>query len=123
MITLKNIVVATDFGDASTNAVAYAQQLARLFNGALHVVHVVSNFSTAPLGVEAITFDFVSLQEATEEAARRQLDALIANVDRRTLSAKPVVLTSNTPAQAIVSYAQDAAADLIVVGTHGRGGM
>ena len=120
MMMLNNVLVATDFSEASENAVTYARQLARTFGSTLHVVHVVGSFSTAPLGVEAITFDFVSLQQATEEAARRHLDALIAG---ETLSIKPVVLTSNSPAQAIVSYAQDKAVDLIVVGTHGRGGM
>jgi len=33
------------------------------------------------------------------------------------------VLTSNAPAQSIVSYAKDASTDLVIVGTDGRGGI
>jgi nucleotide-binding universal stress UspA family protein len=43
--------------------------------------------------------------------------------DRRALTAKTIVLTSNTPAQSIVSYARDAGIDLVIVGTHGKGGI
>jgi nucleotide-binding universal stress UspA family protein len=32
-------------------------------------------------------------------------------------------MTSNSPAEAITLYANDAQVDLIIVGTHGRGGM
>ena len=58
-----------------------------------------------------------------EEAARNQLDALINDEDRRDLDAKPVLLTSSTPALAIVNHAKEADIDLIVMGTHGRGGF
>ena len=39
------------------------------------------------------------------------------------LRARPIIITSNTPALAIVGYARDARVDLIVMGTHGRGAM
>jgi hypothetical protein len=43
--------------------------------------------------------------------------------DRRTLSIKLALRTSNAPANAIVASAQEAQIDLVVVGTHGRGAM
>jgi nucleotide-binding universal stress UspA family protein len=39
------------------------------------------------------------------------------------LHAKPVLVTSSTPAGAIVEYARQSNADLILMGTHGRGAV
>jgi len=120
---LKNILVATDFSETSEAAVVYARQLARAFGSTLHVLHVAGSVMATAVGAEGYTVDFSGLQREVEEAARKQLDALITEEDRRTRAAKATVLTSNSPAEAIVSYARDAHIDLIVVGTHGRGGV
>ncbi len=120
---IKNILVATDFSETSEAAVVYARQLAHAFGSTLHVLHVAGNVMATAVGAEGYTVDFPGLQREVEESAQKQLDALITEEDRRTLSAKAIVLTSNSPAQAVVSYAKDAHVDLIVVGTHGRGGV
>lgn len=122
MINVKNLLVATDFSEASEDAVVFARQLAHAFGSTLHVLHVVGNVVTGAIGVEGYTTDYLALQREIEQAARRQVDAIITDEDRRTLAARAVVLTSSSPAQAIVSYANDEHIDLVVVGTHGRGG-
>ena len=43
MIVLKNILVATDFGEPSANALAYGRDLARSYDATLHVLHVAEN--------------------------------------------------------------------------------
>jgi universal stress protein A len=123
MITLKNILVATDFSEASEVALTYARQLAHAFGSTLHVLHVVGDVMAGAIGNEGYTINFVALQGEVEEAARKLLDAVVTDEDRRTLAAKTIVRTSSAPAQAIMSYAGDAHIDLIVVGTHGRGAM
>lgn len=122
MITVKNILVATDFSEPSESAVAFARQLAQAFGSTLHVLHVVGNVVADAIGVEGYTTDFAALQREVEEAARRHVNAVITDEDRRTLAAQAIVLTSSSPAQSIVSYAKDAHIDLVVVGTHGHGG-
>lgn len=122
-MTLKNILVATDFSEPSEAALAYARQLAHAFGGTLHVLHVVGNVVNAAIGLDGYTTDFGVLQSEVEQAAGKQLEATITEEDRRTLGAKTVLQTSNAPAHAIVTYARDANIDLIVLGTHGRGGM
>jgi nucleotide-binding universal stress UspA family protein len=122
MIRLKNILVATDFGEASEAALAYGRTLARTFDARLHVMHVVGSTS-AWAGAEGYAFDAGELQAEMEEGARKALAALIRDDDRRELNAETVLRVSGTPALAIVSYARDANVDLIVMGTHGRGGM
>ena len=123
MMTLKNILVAIDFSEASEAAFVYARELTNTFGGTLHVLHVAGNIAASAIGVEGYTTDFIALQREVEESARKQLDRLVSEAERPTLSAKTIVLTSNSPAQSIVSYAKDAHIDLVVVGTHGRGGM
>ena len=43
MVTLKRILVATDFGEAADVAFAYGRDLARTFGAALDVLHVADN--------------------------------------------------------------------------------
>ena len=123
MILLKNVLVATDFGEASDAALRYGRALARSFGATLHVMHVAENVFTRGIGSDAYIAVFPDLQKDVEEAARKQLDALLTDDDRTTLKAVPVSLTSNTPAAAIVGYAKDAGIDLVIVGTHGRGAV
>jgi nucleotide-binding universal stress UspA family protein len=120
MVVLKQIVVATDFGEAAGVALNYGRELARTFGASLDVLHVCDNVIARGLGVDGFTVDYTTLQGDVEAAARRQLDALLDEEDRTMLHAKPVLVTSSTPAGAIVEYAQQSNADLILMGTHGR---
>lgn len=123
MIALKNVLVATDFEEASDAALAYGRDFARTFGATLHVLHVVDELAARMIGTESYVIDVVRFQEEIEQAARKRLEALVTDDDRRTLHAKAVTRMSATPANAIVAYAAEAAIDLVIVGTHGRGGM
>jgi nucleotide-binding universal stress UspA family protein len=121
MVVLRDILVATDFSDPSTVAMAYGRELARSYNARLHVLHVVEDVMMR-YSPEVGTTSAV-LQENLEANARRHLDELITDDDRRTLQVAPTVMQSLTVAGGIVQYAKDQTIDLIVVGTHGRGAM
>jgi nucleotide-binding universal stress UspA family protein len=124
MVSVKTILVATDFSEASAAALAYGRELAHALGSSLHVLHVVGNVvAGAVVGIEGYTTDYVTLQREVEHGARKHLETIVTEDDRRALAAKTIVLTSNTPAQSIVSYAKDAGIDLVIVGTHGRGGI
>jgi nucleotide-binding universal stress UspA family protein len=123
MIRLKNVLVATDFSEPSNAALNYGRELARTFGAKLRVVHVIENVFATTVGVEGYFANLPELQYEIEESARKELDAAITDEDRRELNAEPVLLTSSTPALSIVSYAKESAADLLVMGTHGRGGL
>jgi nucleotide-binding universal stress UspA family protein len=122
MIALKNVLVATDFSEPSTTALEYGRALARTFNASLHVVHVVDNAFLQGMLADAAPANYADLLEELEAAGRRQLDATIGEDDRRELGAKTILLTFTAPAHGIVTYAKKANVDLIVMGTHGRGG-
>ncbi|MCU1385543.1 MAG: putative universal stress protein [Acidobacteria bacterium] len=123
MITLKHILVAIDFSEPSDAALTYARALARAFNATLHVVHVVGQVSSAVYGAEAYTVAVPGLQRDIEDGARAQLAECLADNDQHPLPTRRVLLTSDAPAAAIVDYAGRERIDLIVTGTHGRGGV
>jgi nucleotide-binding universal stress UspA family protein len=123
MISLKHVLVATDFGEAADAALAYGQELARTFGARLDVLHVVDNVLSRGFGVDGYVASYGDLQQDLEDAARRQLDALVTTEDRQTLQARPIVLTSNSPASTITTFALDEHVDLTIVGTHGRGAL
>jgi nucleotide-binding universal stress UspA family protein len=123
MIALKKILVATDFSEPSDAALAYGRELARTFGASLTVLHIVDNLLTRAYGAEGVVLTDRDLQGEIETSAQRQVDALLFDEDRKTLGAVGLVITSNSPSAAIVTYAHDASIDLIVIGTHGRGAI
>lgn len=123
MISLKHILVPTDFGEAAEAALGYARELARVFHARLTVLHVADNVLAGTVGIEGYVGAYPDFQRSIEEAAKKQLDSILTDEDRRDLGATTVLRTSNSPAMTIVSYARDAGLDLIVMGTHGRGAM
>jgi nucleotide-binding universal stress UspA family protein len=122
MIALNKIVVATDFGDAANVALDYGRELARTFGASLELLHVCDNAFTR-LGADGYLADCGALQRDIEAGARQQLDRLLNDEDRAQLKAKAVMMTSNAPALAIVNYAAESRADIIVMGTHGHGAV
>ena len=123
MVQMKHILVATDFGEAADTALRYGRTLARSFGATLHVLHVAENVLLRNFGGDGYTAIMPNLQHDLDEAARKELDELLIDNDRPAVHTKGVLLTSNAPAFTIVDYAKTASIDLIVMGTHGRGGM
>ena len=123
MITLKHILVATDFSEPSNAALTYGRALARNFNATLHVLNVVAPVSSVVYGAEGYVVSMAELQQEIEDDARQQLDDLLVDSDERLLPTRRVLITSSAPALAIVEYAGREHIDLIVAGTHGRGAV
>ena len=71
-----------------------------------------------PKPPDALEFELIDFQ-----SARKQLDGLLVDNDEPPLPTRRVLITSNTPAFAIVEYAGREQIDLIVTGTHGRGAV
>lgn len=122
MIKLNNIVVATDFGEVSDGALDYGRELARAFGATLHVFHAADNVMTR-FPMDAPFAGMAELQTEVEDAAKTRINALLTNEDREMLGATAVVWTSLSPATAIVDYAVKVRADIVLVGTHGRGAV
>jgi len=83
------------------------------------VLHVIEN----PMlwaGPETASVDFTAVQKDMEAGAHAALDKIVTAEDRTQLKAVTAV-RSGPPAIEIIGYARDASADVIIMGTHGRG--
>ena len=123
MITLTDILVATDFSEPSAAALTYGGALARHFTSTLHVVHIVGKMPSGFNGADGYLVSMPHLQQQTEEAARVELDALRIDADEPPLTIRRVLITADVPAAAIVDYANEQRIGLIIAGTHGRGAV
>ncbi len=123
MITLKNVLVATDFSEPSDTALTYGRELAGRFDAKLHVLHVVQNIYVTMVGMENPSTFGPDLLQQLEADARVRLNDLLVDSDKSGPRTIPVVRTSSSPALEIVEYARNHDIDLIVMGTHGRGAL
>ena len=122
MIMLHSVLVATDFGETSGAALQYGRNLARAFGAKLHALHVAARVTP----MSAAEFDPANLADLQADIvgdAERQLNLLLTENDRTQLRAKAVAVVATSPAAAIIDYAKQTHVDIIVVGTHGRGGV
>jgi nucleotide-binding universal stress UspA family protein len=123
MIAIRKILVATDFGPASETALNYGRALAAQFNASLHVLHVMESVAMTAATEYGFSGLPIEYQVEMEAAVRQRTEELLTGEDRRVLSAVAVLVRHNTPAAAIVEYAQTNRVDLIVLGTHGRSAL
>jgi nucleotide-binding universal stress UspA family protein len=112
----RQILVATDFGDAAAQAARIAGELARAFDASITAVHAES-FEAPPY----FTREQVDAIEHQRRNARRGAAQYLARTVARLagVDVRPVV-TDAPAVDAILSAA--AGHDLIVLGTHGRRG-
>lgn len=123
-MTIKRILLASDFSKASKPAFRLARELARTFRAEL-IVFNAADTVTPVLGVgegyvsPAIVRD---VWQAGRQAAQAGVDSLVkaARADRVRVRG---AVGEGPAAPAIVSAARRYRAHMIVVGTHGRSGV
>jgi nucleotide-binding universal stress UspA family protein len=117
MTSPQRILVPTDFSECSDQAIVHAAFLARQYDAALTLLHVVPVAPAYPMaGVSA---------EDTKrpEDVAEQLDALVERHDLDGVAVETAVDRGESIGAAILEHAAERGADLIVVGTHGRRGI
>jgi nucleotide-binding universal stress UspA family protein len=115
MFRLRTILHPTDFSKHSDAAFQFACSLAREYFAEILLVHVVE--PAFEIGVEGQTMPIPSDEP---EQARKRLEAVFP-LDPHVKVRREVVL--GKPIDAIVRVAAESKADMIVMGTHGRGGF
>jgi universal stress protein A len=121
LTALKRILVPTDFSDPSQEALTTAMAFARMFGATLDLVHVAVevayplpppiDMASFPLGIDS-ALDRAAAGLAVEEARVRDAGIICESA----------TLVGRAD-QEIVTRARETAADLIVMGTHGRSGL
>ena len=113
------ILCPVDFSDPSRRALHYAAALAVRDGAQLHVLYVVP--AVMPLPVPMLMLAVRPAPKGTAAVAAEALDAFIAHA---ALPQAPItIVREGPPVDAILSCAADIAADLIVLGSHGRDGL
>jgi len=121
MLNFNIIVVSTDLSDYSLRALPYAIGLAERFEARLKIV-CVQEPTLQVSDVAWVGIDTRAADEATARDTKAALDKIIREQVPDGLDAEAEVLTGN-PVESIVNYARDTNADLLVLCTHGRGGL
>jgi len=112
------ILVPTDGSAGSRNILTHAEALATAHDSEIHALYVVDigRFSTLP---------HEPTWEGVTDSLHREGEMALDMVER--LVADDVTVTRATaegsPSREIVEYANQHGCDLIVMGTHGRGGI
>lgn len=123
MLSLKRIIVPTDYSAFSANAFRYALQLAPNLAAVIDVIHVWSapyfgpEYEDLPVGDERKSLFALIRDRANEEMAQF--------VSQETVPENVQVNThvhSGEPTQTLLQLAAQLPADLIIAGTHGRTG-
>lgn len=118
MNAFRNILVATDFGDASAEALERALALAVPLGARITLLHVYS-LPVANYGYAAGLYWPVA---DLERAAQGELDGALAKIKERYGNVEGLVACGE-PCPMILEAARLRNADLIVMGTHGRRGL
>lgn len=117
MAAFRQLLVATDFSEASERALSLACSLARDLGAELTVLHVCevpAYAETGPLPYDVLT--------PIATAAQARLDEALKEIRRQCPGAKGL-LKLGGPWQEILATVRELRADAIVMGTHGRRGV
>jgi nucleotide-binding universal stress UspA family protein len=116
------IVVPVDFSPPSRHALAWALEHASHMPGEIHTLHVVDRrWKRSDLGAEATALS-TELADV-HAAASAELGRLFDDEARARIGALHEHVAVGAPAEEILALAESLGAALIVIGSHGLGGL
>lgn len=121
MVEIGRIISPVDFSENSERAFDHAVALARWFDATITVLHVPALPVPAIAPGGELPYPLELSADLRDELLKR-LDEFVAPA-RGSGVTIDVALHEGTPAAEVLHQAEERAADLIVMGTHGRGGF
>jgi len=115
-ISLKNILLATDFSQASERALVYAVGIARRHDSKVYAVHVIPPERPAALYPEP------SVPSPTRAETEREMNSFVHWEPLEQIPHE-VLLEEGSIWSVLYRIIRDKDIDLLVLGTHGRGGI
>jgi nucleotide-binding universal stress UspA family protein len=113
----ERILVPTDGSEGMGRVLAHAADLARVHGATLDFVYVVNAAAFANLPMET---SWEGVRESLRGEGEAALDGAEAAVEGVPTEHR---MLEGGPAREIVAYAERSGADLVLMGTHGRGGI
>ena len=115
----RRILFATDFSPACDSAFEYAAMLSKHFGARLYLLHILAPYYSA-VGGGVIT---PALQRVETRYAEERLAAYLRRMpELDSIKSKPLVSCGKTR-ESIVEAVRSLRIDLLVMGSHGRGGI
>ena len=112
MQTITRILCPTDFSDAATEAVMYAERMAREANADLVLVHAFDM---------PVSYSLQGQEHPKDSRIEAQLNEVLSDSPHRDRIKR--VQHAGDAGEVICWLAQDRQCDLIIMGTHGRTGI
>jgi nucleotide-binding universal stress UspA family protein len=117
-ILFKNILLATDFSQTSDNALAYAAAIAHLHDGKLFLAHAIPPEARTSIPLDSLPWSLDrDLQEAEVNMRQLPRGKLLEHI------AHEEVIERGRTSEVILDLIARNKIDLLVLGTHGRGGL
>jgi nucleotide-binding universal stress UspA family protein len=119
-LDLHKILVPTDFSPAARVATRSAVEMAKLFGASIDLLHVTTMVPVLPPPVDLVAFETMlpelmrRVQTGLDDEVKRVREAGVVCEGK---------LVDGTPHSEIVRYARENSIDMIVMATHGHGGL
>jgi nucleotide-binding universal stress UspA family protein len=117
-IAFKQVLMATDFSDASRRALAYALAIARRYGSQLTVLHAIPPEPREQIPLETLPRELNRRRlDAEQQMQRLGVEVQLGDLNHQLL------LEQGRIWDVLASVMQRENTDLLVLGTHGRGGL
>ena len=122
--TFRRILVPLDGSEFSESILGMAKGVARAFQAEIHLMRVVAYpvEIASPYLPHTVQMNQAVVDEA-RDAARTELEKVAADLQAEGLTVKTHVLVDSQAGHAICAECRDLGVDLVVMATHGRGGL
>jgi nucleotide-binding universal stress UspA family protein len=122
----KRILVPVDGSEASGKALWMANEIAMKFGAELEFLHIIPDMPPPiadPVGMGGLVYDYNASSEVLEQEADRVISDAKVKTTAQTVHTSKLRADGQRIADVIVQATRTKQADLIVMGTHGRGGF
>ena len=123
MMNIRTILVPIDFSEGAKHALNWAVDLARRFDARLRLLHVMAEYTAEWYGEAEPLPQVEALRSDLEGSARQGLQDLVPDPETTGVYTDVALEHDLNVSSAILEYASDVDANLIVMGTHGRSGI
>lgn len=119
MISIKRILVPTDFSEHGKTALRYAVEFANQFGASVDLMHVIDS---VPAGALLSYRPIEDLRVSMQNHAESEMEKLHDEWSEYSFPVNRVIVQGH-PFVEIVRHAREKESDMIIMGTHGRGAI